>query len=111
MAVPSGYDFAAQARPEAARRLEDRPDAKIDKVGVLKPGTSKAPKDKAAPAVAQTRERLKKATWPTAGKATAEVPAAGKASVTVGGLSVKLAQVPAAKAAQRKAVAAGPARG
>ncbi|MGV9248760.1 RHS repeat domain-containing protein [Streptomyces sp. NPDC003710] len=107
--VPSGYDFAAQAQSAAARKLEDRPDAKIDKVGVLKPGTSKAPKDKAAPAVTQTRERLKRAAWPTAGKATADVPAAGKVPVTLGGLGVKLAQAPAAKAAQRKAVASGPA--
>jgi hypothetical protein len=107
--VPSGFDFAAQAQPAAARKLEDRPDAKIDKVGVLKPGTSKAPKDKAAPAVKRTRERLKRAAWPTAGKATADVPAAGKASVTVGGLGVTLAQAPAAKSAQRKAVASGPA--
>ncbi|MDQ1042011.1 RHS repeat domain-containing protein [Streptomyces sp. V4I2] len=97
--VPSGYDFAAQAQTPAARKpLEDRPDAKIDKVGVLKPGTSKAPKDKAATAARKTRDRLKKAAWPTAGKATAEVPATGGAAVTVGGLGVKLAQQPAAPA-------------
>ncbi|MEU8586386.1 RHS repeat-associated core domain-containing protein [Streptomyces sp. NPDC048664] len=107
--VPSGYDFAAQAQSAASRKLEDRPDAKIDKVGVLKPGTSKAPKDKAVPAVTQTRERLKRAAWPTASKATAEVPVVGKASVAVGGLGLKLAQVPAPRAAQRKAVATGPA--
>ena len=65
VAVPSGYNLAAQAQPLAARKkLEDRPEAKIDKVGVLKPGTSKAPKDKAAPASRETRERLKKAAWP-----------------------------------------------
>ncbi|GDY80435.1 hypothetical protein SAV31267_099200 [Streptomyces avermitilis] len=110
--VPSGYDFAAQAQSPAHRELEDRPDAKIDKVGVLKPGMSKAPKDKAAPAVTQTRERLKRAAWPKAGKATADVPATGGTSVTVGGLGVKLAQepaAPAAKAAKKKAVASGPA--
>ncbi|MFI6341117.1 RHS repeat-associated core domain-containing protein [Streptomyces sp. NPDC050535] len=110
--IPSGYDFAAQAQSPAHRDLEDRPDAKIDKVGVLKPGTSKAPKDKAAPAVTQTRERLERAAWPKAGKAAADVPAAGGTSVTVGGLDVKLAQVPAAptaKAGKKMAAASGPA--
>lgn len=97
--VPAGYDFAAQAQSTAARKqLEDRPDAKIDKVGVLKPSTSKAPKDKAAPAARKTRERLKKATWPKAGKATAEVAASGEAVVGVGGLGVELAQEPATPA-------------
>jgi hypothetical protein len=67
--LPSGYDFAAQAQPSADRKkLEDRPEAKIDKVGVLKPGTSRAPKDKAAPAARETRERLKKASWPKPGR-------------------------------------------
>ncbi|WP_328502159.1 hypothetical protein OG828_22815 [Streptomyces sp. NBC_00457] len=111
--VPSGYDFAAQAQSPAARKkLEDRPEAKIDKVGVLRPGTSKAPKDKAAPASHKTRERLKKAAWPKAGKATADVPAIGGASVTVGGLGVSLAQkpgAPAAKSSKNKAKATGPA--
>ncbi|WP_260848864.1 RHS repeat-associated core domain-containing protein [Streptomyces sp. SLBN-118] len=113
--APSGYDFAAQAKSAAARKpLEDRPDAKIDKVGVLKSGTSKAPKDKAAPASTQTRERLKKAAWPKAGKSTAAVSATGAASVTVGGLGVKLTQEPAApapKSAKNKvaAKATGPA--
>ncbi|MEU9398279.1 polymorphic toxin type 44 domain-containing protein [Streptomyces sp. NPDC048242] len=107
--VPSGFDFTAQAQAATARKLEHRPDAKIDKVGVLRPGTSKAPADKAAPAVPRTRERLKLAAWPTAGKATVDVPAAGNASVTVGGLGVKLAPAPTAKSAQRKAVTAGPA--
>ncbi|WP_438947818.1 RHS repeat-associated core domain-containing protein [Streptomyces triticisoli] len=97
--VPSGYDFAAQAQSSAARKqLEDRPEAKIDKVGVLKPGTSKAPKDKAAPATRETRERLRKAAWPKPGKATAAVPATGGALVTVGGLGVELAQEPTAPA-------------
>ncbi|MEU2556434.1 polymorphic toxin type 44 domain-containing protein [Streptomyces sp. NPDC013313] len=96
--LPSGYDFTAQAQTSAGRKpLEDRPHAKIDKVGVLRPGTSKAPKDKAAPAARETRERLKKAAWPKAGKATANVPATGRSSVTVGGLGVKLAQTPTAK--------------
>ncbi|WP_406490644.1 hypothetical protein OHB06_01065 [Streptomyces sp. NBC_01604] len=113
--VPSGYDFAAQAQTPAARKpLEDRPDAKIDKVGVLKPGTSKAPKDKAATAARKTRDRLKKAAWPTSGKATTEVPATGGATVTVGGLGVKLAQQPAAPApkpakSKKAAKATGPA--
>lgn len=94
-----GYDFAAQAQAQAVReQLEDGPDAKIDKVGVLKPGTSKAPKDKAAPASRETHERLKTAAWPKAGKATAEVTARAEATVTVGGLGVKLAQEPAAPA-------------
>ncbi|MFJ2766082.1 RHS repeat domain-containing protein [Streptomyces prasinus] len=115
--LPAGYDFAAQAQSQAARKqLEDRPDAKIDKVGVLKPGTSKAPKDKAAPASRETRERLKKAAWPKAGKATTEVAATAEATVTVGGLGVELAQepdAPATKAAKSKtkteAKATGPA--
>ncbi|WP_442819088.1 RHS repeat domain-containing protein [Streptomyces sp. NBC_01235] len=112
--VPSGYDFAAQAQPSAAhKRLEDRPDAKINKVGVLKPGTSKAPKDKAASASQETRERLKKAAWPKAGKATATVLATGGAAVTVGGLGMELAQepaaIPASKLAKNKAKATGPA--
>ncbi|MFJ1652578.1 RHS repeat domain-containing protein [Streptomyces sp. NPDC088337] len=95
--VPSGYDFAAQAQSTSARKkLEDRPDAKIDKVGVLQPGTSKAPKDRAAPAARETRERLKKAAWPKPGKITAAVPTSGGTSVSVGGLGVKLAQEPAA---------------
>ncbi|WP_234329535.1 MULTISPECIES: RHS repeat domain-containing protein [unclassified Streptomyces] len=99
--VPSGYDFAAQAQSQAARKhLEDRPDAKIDKVGVLKPGTSKAPKDKAAPASRKTRDRLKNAAWPKTGKATAEVTATAEAAVTVGGLGVKLAQEPATRPAK-----------
>ncbi|EFH29111.1 YD repeat protein [Streptomyces sviceus ATCC 29083] len=109
--VPPGYDFAAQAQPSPARKkLEDRPEAKIDKVGVLKPGTSKAPKDKAAPAARETRERLKKASWPEAGKASADVPATGGAAVTVGGLGVKLAQQPVtavAKAPKSKTAAKG----
>ncbi|MFF8639007.1 RHS repeat domain-containing protein [Streptomyces pilosus] len=93
--VPLGYNFTAQAQTTARKKLEDRPDAKIDKVGVLKPGTSKAPKDKAAPAAQKTRERLKKTAWPKPGQATAEVAATGKATVTVGGLNVTLAQKPA----------------
>ncbi|MFF7290216.1 RHS repeat-associated core domain-containing protein [Streptomyces griseorubiginosus] len=108
--IPSGYDFAAQAQSAAARKkLEDRPEAKIDKVGVLKPGTSKAPKDQAAPAARATRKRLKKASWPTAAKATADVPAAGGAAASVGGLSLKLAQQPttAAKSPQSKTAAKG----
>ncbi|MFI1932307.1 polymorphic toxin-type HINT domain-containing protein [Streptomyces sp. NPDC020330] len=97
--MPADYDSSAQAQSPAARKqLEDRPDAKIDKTGVLKPGTSKAPKDKAAPAARKTRERLKKATWPKAGKASAEVTASGEAIVAVGGLGVMLAQEPAAPA-------------
>ncbi|MFF3334721.1 RHS repeat-associated core domain-containing protein [Streptomyces sp. NPDC002888] len=113
--APPGYDFAAQAQSAAARKkLEERPDAKIDKVGVLKPGTSKAPKDKAASASRETRERLKKSAWPKAGKATAEVAANGEAAVTVGGLGVKLAQEPATPASKltkskKKAKATGPA--
>ncbi|SHI22284.1 RHS repeat-associated core domain-containing protein [Streptomyces sp. 3214.6] len=99
--VPSGYDFAAQAQPSTARKqLEDPADAKTDKVGVLKPGTSKAPKDKALPASQKTRERAEKAAWPKPGKATAEVGATGKTPVTVGGLGVELAQEPAAAAAK-----------
>ncbi|MEU5718070.1 RHS repeat-associated core domain-containing protein [Streptomyces sp. NPDC020403] len=95
--VPTGYDFAAQAQSTAARKqLEDRPPAKIDKVGVLKSGTSKAPKDMAAPAAHKTRERLKKATWPKAGRAKVAVSASGEAVVDVGGLGVELAQEPVA---------------
>ncbi|MFJ9713415.1 RHS repeat domain-containing protein [Streptomyces sp. NPDC101234] len=98
VAVPSGYDFAAQAQPSTARKpLEDQPEAKTDKVGVLRPGVSKAPKDKAAPASRKTRERLKKAAWPKGGRATADVPATSRTSVAVGGLDVKLAQAPVAK--------------
>ncbi|MFE5969106.1 RHS repeat-associated core domain-containing protein [Streptomyces sp. NPDC056463] len=97
--IPVGYDFAAQAQPPTARKqLEGRPDAKIDRVGILKPGTSKSPKDKAAPAFHETRERLKNAEWPKAGRATAQVAATGGATVTVGGLAVELAQEPAAPA-------------
>ncbi|MEV5194721.1 RHS repeat-associated core domain-containing protein [Streptomyces clavifer] len=113
--VPAGYDFAAQAQSAAAlKQLEDRPDAKTDKVGVLKPSTSKAPKDKAAPAARKTHERLKKAAWPKAGKTTAEVAASGETTVAVGGLSVELAQEPAAPApklakSRTAAKAAGPA--
>ncbi|MGW7170908.1 RHS repeat domain-containing protein [Streptomyces sp. NPDC054884] len=113
--VPSGYDFAAQAQTSTNRKkLEDPADAKIDKVGVLKPGTSKAPKDKAVPASAKTRKRAERAAWPKPGKAKAEVAAAGKAAVTVGGLGVELAQEPAASAAKpakakSKAKAGGPA--
>ncbi|WP_078916364.1 RHS repeat-associated core domain-containing protein [Streptomyces viridochromogenes] len=99
--VPAGYDFAALAQTQAARKkLEDRPESKIDKVGVLKPGTSKAPKDKAASASRKTRERLKDAAWPEAGKATAEVAASRKADVTVGGLGISLAQEPAGSSAK-----------
>ncbi|MFD7286092.1 RHS repeat domain-containing protein [Streptomyces sp. NPDC059863] len=113
--VPSGYDFTAQAQSTAAReQLEDRPDAKIDKVGVIKPSASKAPKDKAVPASEETHERLKKAAWPKSGQATAAVAATGTAAVTVGGLGVKLAQQPAAPAhnpakSRTKAKATGPA--
>lgn len=111
--APSGYDFTAQAQSAAGRKkLENRPEARIDKVGVLEPGTSKAPRDKAAPAVTQTRERLGRAAWPTAGKATADVPATGRTSLTVGGLGVTLDQVPAAATKGRptaKALAPAPA--
>ncbi|MFF4093256.1 RHS repeat-associated core domain-containing protein [Streptomyces sp. NPDC001834] len=104
--VPPAYDFVAQAQSLAAReQLEDRPEAKIDKVGVFKPGTSKAPKDKAVPASRETRERLKRAVWPEAGMVTTEVAATGRASVAVGGLDVELAQepaVPALKSAKNK---------
>ncbi|WP_426570362.1 RHS repeat-associated core domain-containing protein [Streptomyces canus] len=107
--APTGYDYAAQAQSVAGRKpLEDRPDAKIDKVGVLKPGTSKAPKDKAASASRETRERLKRSAWPKAGKTTAHVAATGQAAVTVGGLGVKLAQVPAAPAANTSKAKAAP---
>jgi RHS repeat-associated protein len=99
--APSGYDFAAQAQSQAARKkLEEPPKAKINKVGVLRPGTSKAPKDKAAPASRETRERLKKAAWPKTGTATAEVAVARKATVTVGGLGIALAQEPVASPAK-----------
>ncbi|MGV9557436.1 RHS repeat domain-containing protein [Streptomyces sp. NPDC003522] len=104
--VPAGYDFVAQA--QSRKPLEDPPDAKIDKVGVLKPGTSKAPKDKAALAARETPERLSKAAWPKPGKATANVPATGRSALTIGGLSVKLAQepiAPAVKTTQNKAAA------
>ncbi|MGW5134182.1 RHS repeat-associated core domain-containing protein [Streptomyces sp. NPDC004135] len=95
--VPAGYDFSAQAQSVAARKkLEDTPDAKIDKVGVFKPGTSKAPKDKAAAASRKTKERLHKAAWPKTGKATTEVTANRTTAVKVGGLDVQLAQQPAA---------------
>ncbi|MFJ3646554.1 polymorphic toxin type 28 domain-containing protein [Streptomyces murinus] len=108
--VPSGYDFAAQAQPSAARKpLEGRPDAKIDKVGVLRPGTSRAPKDKAAPATGETRKRLARAAWPKTGKATADVPVARPISVAVGGLGVKLAQVPAAKSTAKSGAKNAPA--
>ncbi|GGV83962.1 hypothetical protein GCM10015535_28060 [Streptomyces gelaticus] len=114
--IPSGYDFAAQAQTAAARKqLEDRPKAKIDKVGRFKPGASKAPKNKAASASGKTRARLNSAAWPEAGKATAKVPATSNGTaVTVGGLGVELAQeptAPAAKSAKAKteAVATGPA--
>ncbi len=94
-----GFDFTAQAQSTAVRKqLEDRPNAKIDKVGVLKPSISKAPKDKAAPAARKTRERVKKAAWPKPDKATAKVAASGEAVVTVGGLGMELAQEPAAPA-------------
>ncbi|WP_328480393.1 polymorphic toxin type 44 domain-containing protein [Streptomyces sp. NBC_00377] len=113
LVTPSGYDFAAQAQtPAAGRKLEDPADAKIDKVGVLRAGASRAPKDRAAAASDQTRERVRKAAWPAPGKATAEVAASGEAAVSVGGLGVRLAQVPAApvaKAARTRAVASGPA--
>ncbi|MFJ1672806.1 RHS repeat-associated core domain-containing protein [Streptomyces bottropensis] len=106
VAIPLGYDFAAQAQPQAARKkLENRPKAKTDKVGVLKPDTSKAPKDKAALASRETRQRLKEAAWPKAGKASAEVTATHEAAVTVGGLGMELSQVPgnpAAKTAKAK---------
>ncbi|MFJ8051407.1 RHS repeat domain-containing protein [Streptomyces luteogriseus] len=99
--VPSGYDFAAQAQSVAARKkLEDRPEAKIDKVGVLRPGTSKAPKDKSASASRKTRERLKEAAWPKSGKATADVTASSEATVTVGGLGMELTQEPVAPTAK-----------
>ncbi|MFB6508342.1 MULTISPECIES: RHS repeat-associated core domain-containing protein [unclassified Streptomyces] len=112
--IPSGYDFAAQAQTATARKqLEDRPEAKIDKVGRLKPGTSKAPKDKAASASRKTRARLNSAAWPEAGKATAKVPATSTGTtITVGGLDVDLAQeptAPAAKSAKTKAETTGPA--
>jgi RHS repeat-associated protein len=101
VAIPLGYDFAAQAQSSASRKpLEDRPDPKIDKVGVLKPGTSKAPKDKALPASRQTLERLGRAAWPKAAKATAEVTATGQAAVNVGGLGLHLVQQPARPAAK-----------
>ncbi|MGJ5797675.1 RHS repeat domain-containing protein [Streptomyces europaeiscabiei] len=101
VAIPLGYDFAAQAQPQAARKkLENRPKAKTDKVGVLKPGTSKAPKDKAASASRETRQRLKEAAWPKAGKASAEVTATREAAVTVGGLGMELSQVPGTPAAK-----------
>ncbi|MFF0201483.1 RHS repeat-associated core domain-containing protein [Streptomyces sp. NPDC005017] len=103
--VPLGYDFTAQAST-GRKALEDRPDAKIDKVGRLRPGSSKAPKDKAAPAARQTRERLKKTAWPKPAKATAAVPATGGATVTVGTLGVRLAQLPAAPARGRAAAKA-----
>ncbi|WP_245607854.1 RHS repeat-associated core domain-containing protein [Streptomyces hokutonensis] len=104
--IPAGYDFAAQAQPAASRKpLENRPDAKTDKVGVLRPSLSKAPGDKAAPAARKTRDRLKKATWPEAGNATASVPASKGTSLTVGGLGVKLARKPGAKTAAAEKVA------
>ncbi|WP_393087748.1 RHS repeat-associated core domain-containing protein [Streptomyces sp. LN704] len=115
LVVPSGYDFAAQAQSQAARKpLEHQRKAKIDKVGVLKADTSRAPKDKAAPAARQTRERLKKAAWPKAGKASAEVEATGNAAVTVGGLHMALRQEPAGAAGKsaktkKNAKATGPA--
>ncbi|MYT68363.1 MULTISPECIES: RHS repeat-associated core domain-containing protein [unclassified Streptomyces] len=96
VAIPSGYDSTAQAQTATARKkLEDPAAAKIDKVGRFGAGTSKSPKDKAAPAARKTRERLKKATWPNPGKTTAEVATTGESKTTVGGLAVKLAQQPA----------------
>ncbi|MEU3208087.1 RHS repeat-associated core domain-containing protein [Streptomyces cyaneofuscatus] len=97
VAVPPGYDFAAAQTksPAALKQLENRPGAKINKVGVLKPNTSKAPKDKAAPAALRSRDRLHRATWPKAGTATAQVAASGKTVVAVGGIEVELDQEPA----------------
>ncbi|MFC9956018.1 RHS repeat domain-containing protein [Streptomyces nigra] len=107
VAIPTGYDFAAQAQPQTARKkLEDRPAAKIDKVGVLKPGKSKAPKDKAASASRTTKARLKDATWPKPGKTTTEVTASRKADVSVGGLRMTLTQQADVKTKKK---AAGPA--
>lgn len=107
VAIPTGYDFAAQAQPQTARKkLEDRPAAKIDKVGVLKPGKSKAPKDKAASASRTTKARLKDATWPKPGKTTTEVTSSRKADVSVGGLRMTLTQQADAKTKKK---AAGPA--
>ncbi|MFI5824908.1 RHS repeat-associated core domain-containing protein [Streptomyces rishiriensis] len=113
--IPSGYDFAAQAQASTARKqLEDPAEAKIDKVGVLKPGTSKAPKDKAAPASRKTRERAERAAWPKPGKVKTDVTATGTSQVTVGGLHMELAQEPAAPGekpskGKAKPKAAGPA--
>ncbi|MFE3384742.1 RHS repeat-associated core domain-containing protein [Streptomyces anulatus] len=115
VAIPAEFSSLAQAQSSAQNKeLEDRPDAKIDKVGRLKPGKSKAPNNKAAPAARETHERLKKAAWPKADKATAEVEASGGAETNVGGLGVKLAQQPVAPAGKQaksttKAKATGPA--
>ncbi|MFJ8870527.1 RHS repeat-associated core domain-containing protein [Streptomyces sp. NPDC102473] len=99
--VPTGYDFTAQAQSrDVLKQLEDRPDAKIDRVGVFKSDTPKDPKDKVAPAARKTRDRLKRAAWPKAGKATAEVAASGEAVVAVGGLGVELSQEPALRVAK-----------
>ncbi|WP_406099914.1 RHS repeat domain-containing protein [Streptomyces sp. NBC_01013] len=113
--VPSGFDFAAQAQAPAARKqLENRPDAKIDKVGSFKPTTSRAPKDKTAPSAQKTRGRLNKAAWPKPGTTTVKVAATGASTVTVGGLAMKMVQEPTAPIPKRaksttQAQATGPA--
>lgn len=113
--IPSGYDFAAQAQTGARKPLEDRPEAKIDKVGVLKPGTSKAPKDKATAASRATQERLNATAWPKADKTNVEVAPAGTATATIGDLKVTLNQSPSSLDAKRsktqsEAETSGPAK-
>jgi RHS repeat-associated protein len=98
VAVPSGIDLASAAVPAGKHKpFPARPKPKINKVGSFTTKSSKAPKDKAAPAARKTRQRVKAAHWPAPGMATLDVPTTGAKKATAGALPVALAQLPAKK--------------
>ncbi|MEU4082532.1 hypothetical protein, partial [Streptomyces venezuelae] len=91
IAVPDGIDLTTSAAA-SAQEFETPAKPKIDRVAGYDRKVFK-PADATALAAKATKERLAKAQWPTAGKATLALPTDGTTQAEVGGLPVSLAPV------------------
>ncbi|MFD3662722.1 RHS repeat-associated core domain-containing protein [Streptomyces sp. NPDC058659] len=91
IAVPDGFDLTTSAAA-SAQEFETPAKPKIDRVEDYDRKAFK-PVDATALAAKATKERLAKAQWPTAGKATLPLPTDGTTQAEVGGLPVSLAPV------------------
>ncbi|WP_435191946.1 RHS repeat-associated core domain-containing protein [Streptomyces sp. bgisy126] len=103
--VPTGYDFTPTASA-AARDFPDPLKPKIDKAEDYRPTAFRAA-DRTASAARSTKQRLAKARWPRAGKATLTASASGRAASTVGDTPITLTPVGAGKKARSAAAEQG----